>query len=338
MTNSSTPKPHTIGRRQLMIMAAVLPLAAWRMQQSAEAAPLRWQGMALGAPASLVLHHGGDVARAQAALTATLAEVSRLEDMFSLFRADSWLSRLNRDGRVDNAPTEFLELLRTSLDMAALSGGLFDPSIQPLWALYFDHFVVRGNSQPPTAEQIELARAMVNWRDVRQVGSAVTLARAGMGLSFNSIGQGFITDRCSEVLRAHGFSQVLVDMGELRAMAAKPDGSAWQIGLADPRDPKRSLHTLSVIDKAVATSGGYGTMLDAAGLYTHLINPHTGSTAPAFESVTVVASTATQANALSTTLALIPSNDVSARLALLRSQPGCRAICIDNTGLVSEMS
>jgi len=321
-----------------MIMAAVLPLAAWRVQQSAEAAPLRWQGTAMGAPASLVLHHDGDVARAQAALTATLAEVSRLEDMFSLFRADSVLSQLNRTGRVNHAPAEFVALLRTSLDMAALSGGLFDPSIQPLWALYFDHFVVRGNTQPPTAEQIELARAMVNWRDVRQVGSEVTLARAGMGLSFNSIGQGFITDRCCEVLRAYGFSQVLVDMGELRAMAAKPDGSAWQIGLADPRDPKRSLHTLSVIDQAVATSGGYGTMLDAAGLYTHLINPHTGGTAPAFESVTVVAPTATQANALSTTLALVPSHDVSARLALLRSQPGCRAICIDNSGLVSELS
>jgi thiamine biosynthesis lipoprotein len=338
MTNSSTPKPRTIGRRRLMIMAAVLPLAAWRVQQSAEAAPLRWQGMALGAPASLVLHHGGDVARAQTALTATLAEVSRLEDMFSLFRADSVLSQLNRTGRVNHAPAEFVALLRTSLDMAALSGGLFDPSIQPLWALYFEHFVVQGNTQPPTAEQIESARALVNWRNVRQVGSEVTLARAGMGLSFNSIGQGFITDRCCEVLRAHGFSQVLVDMGELRAMAAKPDGSAWQIGLADPRDPKRSRHTLSVFDQAVATSGGYGTMLDAAGLYTHLINPHTGRTAPAFESVTVVASTATQANALSTTLALIPSHDVSARLALLRSQPGCRAICIDYSGLVSELS
>ncbi len=338
MRNSSTPKPRTVGRRRLMIMAAVLPLAAWRVQQSAEATPLHWQGMAMGAPASLVLHHGGDVARAQAALTATLAEVSRLEDMFSLFRADSWLSRLNRHGRVDNAPAEFVQLLRTSLDMAALSGGLFDPSIQPLWALYFEHFVVRGKTQPPAAEKIEFARTMVNWRDVQQVGSQVTLARAGMGLTLNSIGQGFITDRCCEVLRAHGFSQVLVDMGELRAMAAKPDGSAWQIGLADPRDPKRSLHTLSVFDQAVATSGGYGTMLDTDGLYTHLINPHTGRTAPAFESVTVVASTATQANALSTTLALIPSSDVSARLTLLRSHPGCRAICIDNAGLVSALS
>jgi thiamine biosynthesis lipoprotein len=127
-------------------------------------------------------------------------------------------------------------------------------------------------------------------------------------------------------------------MGEPRAVAAKPDGSAWQIGLADPRDPNRALHTVSVLDQAVATSGGYGTMLDAAGLYTHLINPHTGHTAPAYESVTVVAPTATQADALSTALALISNTNAPARLALLHTQPGCRAICIDNAGQVSELS
>jgi thiamine biosynthesis lipoprotein len=97
-------------------------------------------------------------------------------------------------------------------------------------------------------------------------------------------------------------------------------------------------HTLSVLDQAVATSGGYGTRLDAAGRYTHLIDPRTGRTAPAFESVTVVAPSATQADALSTALALLPRSDVPARLALLRTQPGCRAICIDNAGQVSELS
>lgn len=335
---TATSKPGTLGRRRLLIMAAVLPLAAWRVQQSAEAAPLRWQGLAMGAPASLVLHHGGDTAGAQAALAATLAELSRLEAMFSLFRADSVLSQLNRAGRVDNAPPEFVTLLRTALDMAALSHGVFDPSIQPLWTLYFDHFVVGGHTQAPAADQVALSRALVNWRDVHVSGATVTLARTGMCLSLNGVAQGFITDRCSEVLRAHGFSHMLVDMGEPRAVAAKPDGSAWQIGLADPRDPNRAVHTLSVRDQAVATSGGYGTRLDAAGLYTHLINPRTGRTAPAFESVTVVAPTATQADALSTALALIPRNDVAARLALLRTQPGCRAICIDDAGRVSELS
>jgi thiamine biosynthesis lipoprotein len=258
--------------------------------------------------------------------------------MFSLFRADSVISTLNRTGRVDNAPPEFIELLGTALNMADLSKGVFDPSVQPLWNLYYDYFVVGGNTLPPAVEKVMSAKALVGWRGVKISGSNVTLAQPGMGITLNSVGQGYITDRCGEVLRAHGFKHMLVDMGEPRAMAAKPDGSAWQIGLADPRDPNRSLHTLSVFDQAVATSGGYGTMLDAAGLYTHLINPHTGLTAPAYESVSVVAPTATQADALSTALALIPNTDVAARLALLHTQPGCRAICINNAGQVSELA
>ncbi len=333
-----TPRRGLLTRRRLVLLAAAVPLLAWRVQQSAQAAPLHWQGMAMGAPASVTLHHGGDTARAQAALSATLAEVSRLEAMFSLFRADSLISELNRAGRLSSAAPEFVALLGTSLNLAAASHGAFDPSIQPLWSLYFDHFVTGGHTQPPAADQVALARDLVDWRGVLLSGSEVRLTRAGMALSLNGVAQGFVTDRCSEVLRSYGFSHMLVDMGEPRAVAPKPDGSAWQIGLADPRQPSRAIHTLSVLDQAVATSGGYGTRLDEAGTYTHLINARTGRTAPAFESVTVVAPTATQADALSTALALIPRADLPARLALLHTQPGCRAICINDAGQVSELS
>lgn len=334
----AAPRQGLLTRRRLMLMAAAVPLVAWRVQQNAHAAPLQWQGVAMGAPASVILHHGGDTTRAQAALTATLTEVNRLETMFSLFRADSLISELNRSGQLKDAPPEFLSLLGTTLAMAAASKGVFDPSIQPLWRLYFDHFVTGANTAPPPTDRVAQARALVDWQGVQITGSQVRLARPGMALSLNGVAQGFITDRCSAVLRSHGFSHMLVDMGEPRAVAAKPDGSAWQIGLADPREPSRAIHTLSVLDQAVATSGGYGTRLDDAGLYTHLINARTGRTAPAYESVTVVAPTATQGDALSTALALIPSTDVSARLALLRTQPGCRAICINHAGQVSELS
>lgn len=330
----------TVARRRLLLLAAAsaLPLAAWRWQQSQAPAPVSWHGTAMGAPASLVLHHAGDVAGARAALAAMRAEMERLEAMFSLYRADSWLSRLNREGLVRHAPAEFTALLQAALNMASQSKGMFDPTVQPLWKLYFNHFVVQGQSAAPSADAVAQARSLVGWQGVLVDGATVSLARAGMGLTLNGIAQGFITDRCTDVLQAHGFDRMLVDMGEPRALAAKPDGSAWHLGLADPRQPERALHTVSVVNQAVATSGGYGTRLDAAGLFTHLIDPHTGRTAPAAESVTVLAPTATQADALSTALSLIPRSRTSERLALLHTQPGCRAICIDSTGTVGELS
>lgn len=334
----STPK---VTRRRLLLLAAAvspLPLAVWRWQQSESVTPVSWHGTAMGAPASLVLHHAGDVAGAQTALAAMRTEMERLEALFSLYRADSWLSRLNREGRVTQAPTEFVALLQAALGMARQSNGVFDPTVQPLWKLYFNHFVVQGQSSAPSAELVAQARSLVGWRGVQVDGATISLARAGMGLTLNGIAQGFITDRCTDVLQAHGFDRMLVDMGEPRALAAKPDGSAWHLGLADPRQPERALHTVSVVNQAVATSGGYGTRLDAAGLFTHLIDPHSGGTAPATESVTVLAPTATQADALSTAMSLIPRSRTAERLALLHTQPNCRAICVDSTGTVSELS
>lgn len=325
-------------RRRLLVLGAVagLPLAGWRWQQTRAPQPLRWQGTAMGAPASLVLHHDSP-ARARQALSATLAELERLEAMFSLFRADSCLSRLNQAGRIAGAPPEFTRLLNAALAMAAQTQGVFDPTVQALWQLYFDHFVVAGATQAPAPAAVARALDRVDWRGVHIQGDEVRLARPGMGLTLNGVAQGFITDRCTDVLRAHGFDRMLVDMGEPRALAAKPDGTAWRIGLADPRAPGRALRTLPVVDHAVATSGGYGTCLDQAGRFTHLINARNGQTAPAFESVTVIAPTALQADALSTALALLPARDGAARQALLNRHPGCRAVCIGDQGQMQDL-
>lgn len=325
-------------RRHLLLLgvAAGLPLALWRLHGAQAAKPLRWQGTAMGAPASLVLHHSNPH-QAQAALAAMQAELARLEAMFSLYRADSHLSRLNQTGHLADAPADFTRLLQAALHMAAKSQGVFDPTVQPLWQLYFDHYVVRGATQAPAQADLAQALALVDWRGVHVQGQRVALARPGMALTLNGIAQGFITDRCTDVLRAHGFDRMLVDMGEPRVLAAKLDGSAWRIGLADPREPSRALHTVQVVDRAVATSGGYGTQLDAAGLVTHLVHARNGRTAPAAQSVTVIAATAALADALSTALALLPAADLAARQALLDLHPGCRAVCLGANGQVQEL-
>lgn len=323
-------------RRQLLVLGAMAGLSLAGGHRAQARPVLRWQGMAMGATASLVLHHE-DGAQARRALQATLAELQRLEAMFSLFRADSWLTRLNRQGAVEAAPAEFMAVLRAALAMATLSGGVFDPTVQPLWQLYFEHFVVGGARNAPSPGAIDKALARVDWRSVHVADDAVRLARPGMALTLNGLAQGYITDRCTDVLRAHGFSRMLVDMGEPRALAAKPDGTPWRIGLADPREPGRALRTLSVVDRAVATSGGYGTLLDESGLFTHLVNARSGQTAPAFESVTVIAPTALQADALSTALALMPAHDPAARQALLQQHPGCQAVCIGPHGELRDL-
>jgi thiamine biosynthesis lipoprotein len=136
------------------------------------------------------------------------------------------------------------------------------------------------------------------------------------------------------VLRERGFGRMLVDMGEPRALAAKPDGSAWRIGIANPADPGRAVATLEVVDKCVSTSGGYGTLFDAEGRYTHLIDPRTGRTAPAALGVSVVANTGMIADGLSTAMLLAP---MERRRQILKAAGGLQAIYVTPAGVVSTV-
>ena len=92
----------------------------------------RWQGIALGAPARIDLLGVGPE-QARAAIAAALDELARLEAVFSLFDPTSALSRLEREGRLDDPPPELVEVLGLACRLAALSDGAFDPTIQPLW-------------------------------------------------------------------------------------------------------------------------------------------------------------------------------------------------------------
>ena len=134
------------------------------------------------------------------------------------------------------------------------------------------------------------------------------------------------------MLRAHGFDRMLVDMGEPRALSTKPDGSAWRIGIANPAAPETTVATLDVVDQCVSTSGGYGTLLDSAGAFTHLINTRTGSTAPAMQGVSVVADRGIIADGLSTAMLMAPAER---RQAILKAAGGLKAIYVTPDGVVS---
>ena len=86
------------------------------------------------------IHHP-DPAAADRLIAASLAEVERLERIMSLYRPDSALSRLNRDGSLENPPFDLVRVLSESRRYSAISGGAFDVTVQPLWDLYAGTFL-----------------------------------------------------------------------------------------------------------------------------------------------------------------------------------------------------
>lgn len=324
-------------RRFITLAAAAAGLPLLLKIGGAQAKPVRWEGTALGAPASIQLYHT-DETQARAAIAAGLDELHRLEKIFSVYRADSAISALNRHGVLENAPQDFIAMTQRALALAQISGGAYDPTVQPLWQTYFRHFTA-ANPDPagPAAADIDAARMLVDWRAVEldAANRRIAFALPGMGLTLNSGAQGYITDRVAEVLRSHGFDRMLVDMGEPRALSAKPDGSAWRIGIANPAQPTSTVTTLEVVNQCVSTSGGYGTLFDPAGKFTHLIDTRTGRTAPALLGVSVVADLGAIADGLSTAMLMAPAER---RQDILRAAGGTKAIYVTPEGVVSTVT
>jgi thiamine biosynthesis lipoprotein len=323
-------------RRFITFVAAAAGLPLLLKTAGAQARPARWDGTALGAPASIQLYHTNE-AQAQAAIVAGLNELKRLEAIFSVYRADSTISKLNREGVLENAPVDFMVMLTRALTLAKISEGVYDPTVQPLWQTYFRHFTSSTpDPKGPASAELAASLALVDWRgvEVDSERKRVSFTRPGMGLTLNSGAQGYITDCVSGVLRGHGFDRMLVDMGEPRAISAKPDGTAWRIGIANPAHPGSSVTTLDVIDKCVSTSGGYGTLFDAAGAFTHLMNTRNGHTAPAMLGVSVVADTGLIADGLSTAMLMAP---VERRQFILKTAGGLKAIYVTPEGVVSTV-
>lgn len=326
-------------RRFIRISGSVAGLAALGagFARPGRASPLfhEWRGVALGADASLRIYHP-DAAEAGRMIADALAEVRRLERVFSLYDEASALSRLNREGELADPPQELVELLATSARYARATGGAFDPTVQPLWALYAKHFGMADadpNGPPPAA--IGSARAKCGYQRVTVDARKVAFAQSGMALTLNGIAQGYITDRVAELLRARGVTHTLVDMGETRALDAHPAGRPWSIGIKDPRAEDRLLATLALDNQAVATSGGYGTDFDAAGRFNHIFDPATGLCAGRYLSVSVVAPTATCADALSTAFSVMP---VERAVCVLKEVGATRACFVLMDGSMIEHS
>ncbi|MCX7161772.1 MAG: FAD:protein FMN transferase [Betaproteobacteria bacterium] len=324
-------------RRFIAFVAAAAGLPLLLKAGGAQARLVSWEGTALGGPASIRLYHTDEMI-AQQAISAALTELRRLEAIFSIYRSDSAISLLNRQGKLEQAPADLMTMLDRALSLAQISDGVYDPTVQPLWNLYSSHFSAT-NPDPagPSAHDRDAALALVDWRQVEvdHASRRIAFGRPGMGLTLNSGAQGYITDRVADQLRAHGFDRMLVDMGEPRVFAAKPDGSAWRIGIANPADRTETVASLDLVDKCVSTSGGYGTILDKAGRFTHIFDTRSGGTAAAMFSVSVVADSGMAADGLSTAMLMAP---VDKRQAILKAGGGEQAIFVTPQGVVATVN
>ncbi|KAA2211456.1 FAD:protein FMN transferase [Teichococcus oryzae] len=308
-------QPAASRRRVLGIFAAAagfgLPgIGATR----AEAPLLTWTGPVLGATGSIMLHHPDRIA-AERLVARCVAEIRRLEALFNLWQAESQLSALNRRGMLVAPAPEMVDLLTTAKQVAAWSDGVFDPTVQPLWLLYRDHFAAEGaDPQGPSPHALAEALSLVDHRRLLVSSDRILLTRRGMAVTLNGIAQGYLTDRIVDLLRGGGVAQTLVDMGEARGVGRHPSGRPWRASLENPAASDHPWAELDLTDRALATSADSGFVFDGAGRFTHLLDPCSGQSPRRYRTVSVLAPEATMADAFSTAFALMPEPAIAAAL------------------------
>ncbi|MBV2361005.1 FAD:protein FMN transferase [Thalassococcus sp. CAU 1522] len=238
-----------------------------------------WRGFALGAEVSVTLE--GPPRETHRTLADIPAMLDRIEDLFSLYRETSSLSRLNGSGHLRRPDKRFLALMRQADAAHRLTGGLFDPTVQPLWHAH------------ATGADTAWAQSLVAWRRVRFDAAGIVLGRH-QALTFNGIAQGYATDLVCDLLRQRGFTRTLVDIGEQAAL-----GGPYRLGLADP--VFGAVGQRSVTDGAIATSSPGALRLGTAH---HILGPHGED--PLWSTVSIEAASATLADALSTAAVFMP--------------------------------
>lgn len=286
-------------RRRLITISAALTVLPSVGLARAETTRV-WTGQALGARASLRIHHpdGGRIA------ARVMAEIERLEDILSLYRSGSALARLNQQSYLTEPPFELLECLSLASTVNNASGGRFDPTVQPLWSLWAQA-AARGGR--PDAKAIAETKALVGWQNVAFDASMISL-RPGMAVTLNGIGQGYVADRIAALLEGEGLTNILIDTGEFRALGGHPEGGTWPVQL-------EAGELIGLRQRALATSSPLGTTFDPAGRQGHILDPRTGlPSSVTWSSVSISAQSAAVADALSTAACLCDDVDQVASL------------------------
>jgi FAD:protein FMN transferase len=323
---------HLTRRRAIRIVAAAagLPLTIAAVRATAPPAQMfRWQGEVLGALSELTLWHN-DAALCRRTVLKVRAEIARYERIFSLYRPESEISRLNAAGALMRPAPELRSLIEESQRFGVMSGGAFDVSVQPLWQLYEAHFWSRAHIVDDIVARARgVSRELVNFRLIETGAGRIAFAREGMGITLNSVAQGLVTDAIADMLRNDGFESAVVDLGEFRTLGRYPDGHPWRIGIRDALAASEVGRVIELTDTALAVSGGYGTTFEPTGRFHHIFDPGTGASANKLADVAVIGPRATAANALAVAVCVLGEERAQ---PLLEACPGTRAIITRSDG------
>ena len=228
----------------------------------------------------------------------------------STYLKDSLINKVNYSDINEwvEVSQEFIEVLKYAVDTCIKSKGLYDVSIGKLvdsWG--FGPFEM---NQKPSPKDIQYLKTQVGCDSIEINEEALAVKRKrDVALDFSSIAKGFAIDKVYK----HLFSELNIENlfielgGEIRTTKHKIDRTPWKIGVVNPSEPDKIIHSFISSNHdsfAMATSGDYRNIrMFNAEEYSHTINPIVGSPKSlSRKSVSVISDNAMISDALATAL------------------------------------
>lgn len=250
---------------------------------------------------------------AEEGVDAAVYEINRIDREMSVTNPESVVSKINSSNGSETDISEnadIIKLINESVYISKMTEGNFDITVCPVvkeWGFTEDDFKV------PSEDCINDLLKLVDYEGIIIKDSEITL-RPGQMIDLGAIAKGYAADQAAIALRKSGVNNAIINLGgNVFAMGKNPQTGAWKIGIKNPVNDGTVIGTIEVSDKAVVTSGNSERYFEKEGVrYWHIIDPKTGYPANSgLASVTIIADSATYADALSTAGFVMGSDELN---------------------------
>ncbi len=271
--------------------------------------------------------HGRDADLLPRIVEEAFDEVDRIDRLMSHYKADSALSRLNRDAARHpvTVEPELFDFIAEALRYNRESGGAFDVTVGPLmkaWGFF------RGEGRVPSDDELRLAVGHVGGAHVKlnPVARTITFDHSGVELDLGGIAKGYAVDRVATLLRRRQIVSALISAGgsSVYGLAAPPGRDGWDVAIQDPIDPRKVALMVRLKDRALSVAGSSEKSFEAGGVtYSHIMDPRSGRPVQGVLTVAVLTDSATTGDALDDAFFVLGAEGSR---AYLRRLPGTEAM------------
>jgi thiamine biosynthesis lipoprotein ApbE len=293
------------GKQWAAALGVVILYVASSAAQSSDGPILVYKGKYVMGTVFEIAAYAESSEKGSAAIDKAMLEIVRMDDLMSNYKPESALSRLNRSAHFhpQKVPPDLYRVIEQAVQFSKLSGGKFDISVAPIVNLWK---AALSGDPLPSLSQRQQAEDCVGYDKIELTPpDQITFRSSCMQLDLGAIGKGYAVDRAGEVLHSYGIRNALINSGgsTILALGSPPGQRGWLVHL---RDPSHKIDPYVVLkDQSVSTSEQTAVSLLAPESAGHIIDPTTGRPVETQFAVSVVTSSGTPSDGLSTTLLLL---------------------------------